>query len=113
MLFSLLTEPRAATSKVTFFTGPAEQDIMRGCAYPARAEREGAVNMASYSVDAEPDVVSELVDLGPIPLPELRTLNHVALHKSLQHVVTQTTHVGVAASSTEGGGGGGGTMRVD
>jgi hypothetical protein len=54
--------------------------------------------MASYSVDAEPGVVSELIDLGLIPLSELRELNHVALHKSLQHVVARTTVASVVAS---------------
>lgn len=49
--------------------------------------------MASYSVNAEPGVVSELIDLGPISLSELRKLDHAALHKSLRHVVTRTTEV--------------------
>lgn len=59
--------------------------------------------MASYSVDAEPGVVSELIDLGSIPLSQLRELDHATLRKSLRHVVTQTTDIGVAASGKDGG----------
>lgn len=58
--------------------------------------------MASYSVDAEPGVVSELVDLDPIPLSALRKLNHATLHRSLRHVVTRTTHLEVIADGREG-----------
>jgi hypothetical protein len=54
--------------------------------------------MASCSVDTEPGVVSELIDLDRIPLSELRELNHAALHKSLRHVVTRTTVIDVVAS---------------
>lgn len=61
--------------------------------------------MTFSSVDPEPGVSSELVDLGGVPLSELRTLNGGALHRSLRHVVEQTADIGVTSGSggTEGG----------
>jgi FXSXX-COOH protein len=46
--------------------------------------------MNSIPVDAEPDVESELVDLGAVPLTVLRELDHAALHRAMRRVVERT-----------------------
>ncbi|GAA4616772.1 hypothetical protein [Saccharopolyspora hordei] len=61
--------------------------------------------MTFSPLDAEPGVASQLIDLGAISLPELRSLEDGALHRSLQHVVQQTADVGMTSpsGSSEGG----------
>ncbi|MGP4014589.1 hypothetical protein [Saccharopolyspora sp. 5N708] len=63
----------------------------------------------NFSVDAEAGVASELIDLGTIPLSELRTLDHAALHQSLRHVVERAADIGATESSSGQGSG----ERVD
>jgi hypothetical protein len=62
--------------------------------------------MTFFSVDAEPGVASELVDLETIPLSELRTLDHAELHRSLRHAVQRAADIVVTES-------GSGAERVD
>ncbi|MCI2415860.1 hypothetical protein MOQ72_00350 [Saccharopolyspora sp. K220] len=59
--------------------------------------------MTFFSVDAEPGVESELIDLEMVPLSELRTLNHAALYRSLRHVVERAADIGVTESGTNDG----------
>ncbi|MDA3626593.1 hypothetical protein OU415_14190 [Saccharopolyspora sp. WRP15-2] len=60
--------------------------------------------MTFSSLNAEPGISSELVDLGAISLPELRTLKDSTLHRSLRHVVQQTADIGVIPSPPGEGG---------
>jgi FXSXX-COOH protein len=66
--------------------------------------------MKSYLVDSEPDIESELVDLGTVPLTVLRELDNAALHRATRRVVEQTGGLRVSVASNADAGGGG---RID
>src|SRR3981081_589176 len=91
------------------FTFSCAQDIMLVGALTANAGRKGAIGMMnSIPVDAEPDVESELVDLGAVPLTVLRELDHAALHRAMRRVVERTRALRVIRASNGAQGGGGG-----
>lgn len=49
--------------------------------------------MNSFSVDTEPGVESELIDLDGVPFTKLRELDSEPLRRSLGHVVERTRRV--------------------
>lgn len=49
--------------------------------------------MNSFSVDSEPGIESELMDLDAVPFTTLRDLDSDALRHSLHHVVERTRHL--------------------
>ena len=68
----------------------------------------GFSTMDSYSGNAESDVESELIDLGAVSMPVLRTLDGTAVRQALRHVLQHSAHPQVTV-----GGGSGGGERVD
>jgi hypothetical protein len=63
--------------------------------------------MRSPGSNGDPEISSELLDLGSMPLSALRTLGSATLRRSLRHAVERTAHIPVTASSS------GGAKRVD
>ncbi len=59
--------------------------------------------MNSFSVDSEPGIESDLMDLDTIPFTTLRELDSEALRHSLRHVVERTRHVRARYRSGTGG----------
>jgi hypothetical protein len=63
--------------------------------------------MRSPGSNGDPEISSDLLDLGAMPLSVLRALDSAALRRSLRHAVERTAHIPVTASSS------GGAKRVD
>lgn len=62
------------------------------------------------SADTASGIYSELLDLGDIPLRDLRTLDSTPLHRAMHHVVDRTAQVRVLTRSSNSSGAG---ERVD
>ncbi len=58
--------------------------------------------MDSFSATTDSGVESALIDLGPVPLKVLRTLDDAVLHRALRHVVEQTGYVRVTEDQAGG-----------
>ncbi|GLY34814.1 hypothetical protein Amsp01_008380 [Amycolatopsis sp. NBRC 101858] len=63
--------------------------------------------MRSPGSNGDPEISSDLLDLGAMPLSVLRAYDSAALRRSLRHAVERTAHIPVTASSS------GGAKRVD
>lgn len=61
--------------------------------------------MNSFSMDIEPGIESELIDLAGVPFIALRELDSEPLRRSLGHVVerTQRVHAAYPSGSQTGG----------
>ena len=66
---------------------------------------EGMDGMNSFSVDIEPGIESELIDLDAVPFTRLRELDSEPLRRSLRHVVDRTRHVAARYRSAGQSGG--------
>ena len=60
------------------------------------------VSMRSRGGNGKPEIESELVDLGSVPLSALRKLDTTALHHSLRLAVERSAHIPVTASGSQG-----------
>jgi hypothetical protein len=83
-----------------------DPDGNSGCIIEIPCSRaEGMDSMNSFSMDIEPGIESELIDLATVPFIVLRELDSEPLRRSLGHVVERTRRVRVvyrSGSSSQG-----------
>ncbi|MGH3899077.1 MAG: hypothetical protein ACRDTA_12690 [Pseudonocardiaceae bacterium] len=85
-----------------------------GWATTAPATRlKGQTVWLDVAADTEPDIESELIDLGAISMTALRQVDDTAFRRALRHVMEQAAHPHVTVGGGSGGGGSGEGERVD